>query len=55
MENMMVSVQDVRQSLLISNEYDVDLDDVKFKEIRHGVPFKCLHCQSIFMAGYDQV
>ena len=52
----MVSEQDVRNSLLISNEYDVDLDDdVKFKEIRHGVEFKCKHCQAAFMAGYDQM
>lgn len=52
----MVSEQDVRKSLDISSEYDVELDDdVKFNEIRHGVEFKCKHCQAAFMAGYDQV
>lgn len=52
----MVSDQDVRKSLLISSEYDVDLDDdVKFKEIRHGVEFQCKHCQAAFVAGFDQV
>lgn len=52
----MVSEQDVRKSLDISNEYDVELDDdVKFNEIRHGVEFKCLHCQAAFMSGFDQV
>lgn len=52
----MVSEQDVRNSLDISNEYDVKLDDdVKFNEIRHGVGFKCKHCQAAFMAGYDQM
>lgn len=56
MRGDMVSEHDVRKSLDISSEYDVELDDdVKFNEIRHGVSFKCLHCQSIFMAGYDQV
>ena len=52
----MVSEQDVRKSLDISSDYDVELDDdVKFNEIRHGVEFKCKHCQAAFMAGYDQV
>lgn len=52
----MVSEQDVRNSLDISSDYDVELDDdVKFNEIRHGVEFKCKHCQAAFMAGYDQV
>jgi hypothetical protein len=52
----MVSEQDVRKSLGISREYDVELDDdVKFNEIRHGVSFKCKHCQSAFMSGFDQV
>lgn len=52
----MVSEQDVRNSLDISSEYDVELDDdVKFNEIRHGVEFKCLHCQAAFMSGFDQV
>lgn len=52
----MVSEQDVRNSLDISSDYDVELDDdVKFNEIRHGVEFKCLHCQAAFMSGFDQV
>lgn len=52
----MVSEHDVRKSLDISSEYDVELDDdVKFNEIRHGVEFKCKHCQAAFMAGYDQM
>lgn len=52
----MVSEQDVRNSLDISSDYDVELDDdVKFNEIRHGVEFKCLRCQAAFMAGYDQM
>ena len=52
----MVSEADVRKSLNISREYDVELDDdVKFNEIRSGVSFKCKHCQAAFMAGYDQV
>lgn len=56
MRGNMVSEQDVRKSLDISSEYDVELDDdVKFNEIRHGVEFKCKHCQAAFMAGYDQM
>lgn len=52
----MVSEKDVRKSLDISSDYDVELDDdVKFNEIRHGTSFKCKHCQSIFKAGYDQM
>lgn len=52
----MVTTDDVRKSLGISEDYDIERDDdVKFKEIRHGVAFQCKHCQAAFVASYNQV
>lgn len=52
----MVTNEDVKNSLGITDSYTVERDDdVKFREISHGVAFQCMHCKTAFMTSYDQM